>query len=107
MPWSNDRESRRKSDAAYNAQYRRNRTECLRRARWRCQLRIEGICIGAASQADHIVGVAEGGGHELSNLRAACRPCHAARTAQQGGGFRRGGGSRGDPECTPRTDWTT
>ena len=77
----------------------------MRRARWRCELRIEGVCIGAASECDHIVAVADGGGHELSNLRAACSPCHKARTAQQGGGFRRGGGTREDPACQPRTAW--
>jgi 5-methylcytosine-specific restriction enzyme A len=105
MPWANDRESRRRSDAAYSAQYRRNRDECMRRARWRYELRLGGVRIGAASECDHVVAVADGGGHELSNLRAACSPCHKARTAQQGGGFRRGGGTREDPACQPRTAW--
>jgi len=71
--------------------------------RWRCELRLGGVCIGAASECDHVVAVADGGGHELSNLRAACSPCHKATTAQQGGGFRRGGGTREDPACQPRT----
>jgi 5-methylcytosine-specific restriction endonuclease McrA len=105
MPWSNDRESRRKSDATYNAQYWRNRAEAMRRASWRCQLRIEGICIGAASECDHMVSIADGGTNDVSNLRAACSPCHKQRTAQQGGGFRRGGGTREDPACQPRTAW--
>ena len=104
MPWANDRLARRRSDATYDARYRRNRDEAMRRANWRCQLRIEGVCIGAASECDHVVSVADGGSNDVSNLRAACRPCHRARTAQQGGGYRvnRGGG---DPDCTPRTAW--
>ena len=106
MPWaSRDREAKRKADAAYSAQYRRNRDECMRRARWRCELRIEGLCISAASECDHVVAVADGGGHDLSNLRAACAPCHRARTAQQGGGFRRNPDGRGDPPAEPRTAW--
>jgi 5-methylcytosine-specific restriction endonuclease McrA len=87
-----------------HARYRRNRDECMRRARWRCELRIGGVCIGAASECDHVVAVADGGINDVSNLRAACRPCHRARTAQQGGGFRQGG-PRADPECLPRTAW--
>jgi 5-methylcytosine-specific restriction protein A len=104
MPWRNSPEDRRRSSQAYSAAYRRNREQCLRLANWRCQIRLEGICIGAASQADHIVSVAEGGGHELTNLRAACSPCHKARTAQQGSRFRRGV-SRDDTEPQARTRW--
>jgi 5-methylcytosine-specific restriction protein A len=103
MPWANDRESRRRSAAGYGAAYRLNRDERMRRASWRCEIRLEGVCILAASECDHIVSVADGGGHELSNLRAACGPCHASRTAQQGGGFRNG--KQGDPPPSPRTQW--
>lgn len=39
-----------------------------RRARW---------------DADHIVPLAEGGVHEMSNLRTLCVPCHKARTRAQ------------------------
>jgi 5-methylcytosine-specific restriction protein A len=105
MPWRNSPADRRRSGMAYGAAYRRKRDECMRLANWRCQVMLPGICIGAASQCDHIVAVADGGGHELTNLRAVCDPCHKARTAQQGGGFRRGGGTREDPACQPRTAW--
>lgn len=41
---------------------------------------------GSFWQADHVQGVAEGGGCcGLSNLRTLCTPCHAAVTAQQAG----------------------
>ncbi len=102
MPWaSRDREAKRKADARYNAEYRRKREACLRAARWRCQIQLPGICIGSASEADHIDGVDADPHHD--RLRAACCPCHRARTAQQGGGFRRSGGTREDPACQPRT----
>ena len=104
MPWQNTPADRRRSSAAYGADYRRNRDEAMHRARWRCELRIEGICSGSASECDHVVSVADGGGHEVSNLRAACAPCHAHRTAQQGHDARRSGGAA-DPSCTPRTVW--
>jgi 5-methylcytosine-specific restriction protein A len=104
MPWCNDAAARQRSDATYDARYRRNREEAMRRANWRCQLRLEGICIGAAAECDHIVAVADGGSNDVSNRRAACRPCHRARTAQQGGGYRVNCGG-GDPACTPRTAW--
>lgn len=107
MPWHRTRN--RQADAtAYGADYRRNRDIAMERDRWRCQLRIAGVCIGAAAECDHIVSVAEGGSHHHTNLRAACKPCHAHRTGQQGGGARRNGGSGGsaDPEPQPRTDWT-
>ena len=104
MPWQNDRDSRCRTSVTYGATYRRNRDKAMRRARWRCELRLDG-CIGAASECDHIVSVADGGGHEVSNLRAACGPCHKQRTAQQGHDARRGGRSATDPPCTPRTSW--
>lgn len=57
----------------------RIRLSVLRRDDWVCQLR-EARCIGEASQVDHI---GSPGDHSPANLRAACRPCHMARTARQ------------------------
>jgi 5-methylcytosine-specific restriction enzyme A len=107
MPWGNTPEDRRRSNTTYGARWRRARTECLNRARWKCQLRLDGICTGAATQVDHIQGVAEGGSlYDQANLRAACEPCHKARTAQQGGGYRRPGSRKAaDPEPKPWAGW--
>ena len=102
MPWPTDRESKRRSDATYNAEYRRNRKICLERARWRCEIRLEG-CTRRATQADHITPVSRGGGHGLGNLRAACESCHRKVTAQQGGGFR--AAAKADPQPRPTTAW--
>lgn len=106
MPWqSRDRETKRKADAKYDAAYRRNRKLAMERCRWRCEIRLDG-CQGTASQCDHIVPVSSGGTNDLSNLRGACSSCHAKTTAQQGGGYRRGG-RRADPEpLQHRTDWS-
>jgi 5-methylcytosine-specific restriction protein A len=49
-----------------------------------CQLRYAGICIGKASEVDHIRQPEAGGDNSLENLRAVCRRCHARRTGQQG-----------------------
>jgi 5-methylcytosine-specific restriction enzyme A len=105
VPWRNGRDDRRRSDATYgDPEYKRNRTVAMRRDNWRCQIRLEGICIGAASMCDHIVPRSQGGTHALSNLRAACNPCHAVKTAQEGGGYRAGRGPA-DPAPQPRTAW--
>lgn len=97
MPgWKNVRK-----DPAYNTSaWKRARENCLRRANWKCELRLAG-CQGAASQADHIDGLANDPNHQ--NLRAVCKACHAKRTAQQGRGYR--ATQPADPEPRPRTGW--
>lgn len=98
MPWANDPDARRKSDATYGTpEYRRARLACLKAARWKCQIRLEG-CQGAASQADHVDQAANDPHHQ--NLRAACRSCHAKVTADQGNRAK-----RHDPAPQPRTKW--
>ena len=98
MPW---RPQDRQNKGYNTGEYRRKRDACLRNAQWRCQIRIEGVCIGAASQADHELGIANDAQH--NSLRAACEPCHKHVTARQGNKSR--GNSGGDPQCQPRTQW--
>ena len=99
MPWQNDPEKRRRDSRVYGAAWRRAREVCLRRANWRCEIQIEGVCIGAASQVDHEFGAENDPQHQ--HLRAACDPCHKHVTARQGQGFR----TPRDPDPTPRTAW--
>ena len=60
------------------------RREALERDGYQCQLKFPG-CLGKATEADHIVSVADGGEHTLENARAVCKRCHRTRTGQQGG----------------------
>jgi 5-methylcytosine-specific restriction endonuclease McrA len=101
MPWPTDPAKRRQDAQRYGAKWRRVRDAHLRKAGWRCEIRIEGVCIGAASEVDHIDQVENDPNHQ--NLRAACVPCHKHVTAQQGGGYRNK--PPGDPPPRPRTAW--
>jgi 5-methylcytosine-specific restriction enzyme A len=69
---------------AYSSGWQAIRKKVLERDGYRCQLRYAVICIGRASQVDHIVQPEAGGTDALENLRAVCRRCHARRTGRQG-----------------------
>lgn len=77
-PWA-PRSARK---ASLPREFFRNRALVLRRDGQRCQLRFPERCIGTANQADHID---DRNDHRIENLRAACAPCHAHRSASQGG----------------------
>jgi 5-methylcytosine-specific restriction enzyme A len=67
-----------------DAKWRKTRVRILNRDSHRCRLRYVGICIGLASDADHIIPVSQGGTHHDSNLQAACSPCHRAKSSDEG-----------------------
>jgi 5-methylcytosine-specific restriction protein A len=69
---------------AYGSGWQARAKRVLERDGYQCQLRFPVICIGKATQVDHIVQPEAGGTNDLENLRAVCRPCHARRTGQQG-----------------------
>lgn len=70
--WSNsDRRKRLPAD------WPQRRRLVLDRDRRLCRLRYAGICTTVATDVDHIVA---GDNHELTNLQAACRPCHTHKT---------------------------
>ncbi len=85
--------------ARYGADYRRKRDAAMARANWRCEIRIEGVCITVASECDHVDGIAADPDH--LRLRAACKPCHAVITSRQG----RSGSRPPDPQPASRTQW--
>ncbi|WP_246228971.1 HNH endonuclease [Mycolicibacterium psychrotolerans] len=58
------------------------RPAALARDRYQCQLRIPGLCVGRATDVDHIVEVADGGSDTLDNAQSCCAPCHRRKTAQ-------------------------
>jgi len=96
VPWETARQ-----DPAYGrAEWKRARAACLKAARWRCQARLEG-CQGAASEADHVDGLANDPHHR--NLRAVCTSCHRKITARQGNQAQRNGTRKNtDPAPTSR-----
>lgn len=62
---------------------RRSRSKWVERVRPAVLRRCGGCCEGCGARVGsgglhvhHVVGVAEGGGDELSNLRALCEGCH-------------------------------
>jgi 5-methylcytosine-specific restriction enzyme A len=50
-----------------------------------CQLRIPNVCQFVASEADHVIPVAEGGDpYALWNGQAVCSACHAKKSSREG-----------------------
>lgn len=75
--WNNDTPSRTSTPA-----HRQWRRAVLERDGHRCQLRYPNRCTGNATEADHIIEVADGGPElDLANGQAACTPCHKHKTA--------------------------
>lgn len=46
-----------------------------------CALRFEDLCVGTATEVDHIVA---GDNHAESNLQPVCQPCHRRKSALEG-----------------------
>jgi len=69
---------------AYGSDWQAVREKVLERDGYQCQLRFPDICVGRASQVDHIIQPEADGGSDLANLRAVCVRCHARRTGRQG-----------------------
>ena len=109
MPWSNDREARRRSDETYNdPEYRKNRAIVRRRANGRCE---QCGHKHPRTQCDHKRNSAGLGkpDHSLANLWMLCAgegscKCHEKKTAQEGGGYRQSRAAP-DPGVQPRTKW--
>lgn len=54
----------------------------LERDQYVCYLRGPN-CIGTATIADHVIPLHKGGSAAEDNMRAACAPCHRAKTKQE------------------------
>jgi len=48
----------------------------MARATWRCEARVEGVCVGTAHHAHHVWPSGRGGPDVLENLIAVCGACH-------------------------------
>ena len=100
MPWDKTPADRRQDSQRYGAAWRRARDAHMKKVNWQCEIRLPGVCIGAATEVDHVHGAENDPNHR--HLRAACGPCHKVITARQGGGFRRG---PRDPQPRQGTKW--
>ena len=69
------------------------KAKVLRDANHQCYSPYPALCAHDAVTADHLVPVAEGGTHALTNLAAICKPCHDAKTEAE----RRRGLARAKP----------
>lgn len=110
MPWDNSAEKRQRDTQVYGSpEYKRNKAVVRRRSGGRCEVIKDGRPCGSRDrvQCDHIKPVSQGGTHHLDNLRDACKPCHDAKTAQEGKGFRAPGprAAKKDPPLQVRTKW--
>ncbi len=61
------------------------RPAVLRRDQGVCQLRFPDVCVSVATDVDH---KKAGDDHRLSNLQAACAPCHRKKSAAEGAAAR-------------------
>lgn len=74
--------------------WRWRRAHVLRRDGYRCQI-VGPRCAGRAAEVDHVVPAHLGGTDDLTNLQAACGPCHASKTGAEARAVQ---GSRRRPE---------
>lgn len=94
MSW---RESRTKPNT-----WRSIRNEVLERDNHECQIKTPRVCSYIANEVDHIIPTAEGGTDNLTNLRAACQPCHAIKSQKERlRGINRRTAKRTRPKETP------
>jgi hypothetical protein len=70
------REKRQNTEA-----HRRFKSRVLGAAGYRCQIRKQGRCIGAATEVDRIDNTRE---YTDDNCQAACSPCHEWKTSMEG-----------------------
>jgi 5-methylcytosine-specific restriction protein A len=83
QPWKGSHPPTHNSRSA-DAKWRKLRRFILKRDNHRCQIRFVGTCIGVATEVDHKLRVTLGGTDHPSNLQAACRPCHLAKSSDEG-----------------------
>lgn len=63
--------------------HKHRRLRVLARANYQCQIRYADICLGDATDFDHIVALSERGADNDGNGQAACRPCHLRKTSAE------------------------
>jgi 5-methylcytosine-specific restriction protein A len=74
------------------------RPAILQRDGYRCQIRWDDGCEGAATEVDHI---RAGDDHSFANLQSACAWCHRQKTYADRQGMRRYWSAKRQPERHP------
>jgi len=98
MTWDKSRRSPRNLTLPPDWAARRRRA--LDRDRWTCRIR-GPHCTTSATTVDHVVPVEQDGGHEDSNLQAACTGCHQAKSSAEAAAARWRIRERRPPEQHP------
>ncbi|MBU9866806.1 HNH endonuclease [Rahnella aceris] len=81
--WSRHNKKASSTQRGYGAKWRRQREAALRRDRGLCLMCLaEGVAT-QATDVDHIIPRAHGGGDELENLQSLCTPHHRHKTARE------------------------
>jgi hypothetical protein len=57
-------------------EYVEAKREILTRSDGACEARVDGVCVGAAHHAHHMLRRSQGGSDDASNLLAVCHQCH-------------------------------
>lgn len=70
-------------ERGYDHRWDKLRLVVLTRDNHLCQVCLSRNRVTAANQVDHIVPRSKGGGDELENLQALCKPCHDAKTVSE------------------------
>jgi 5-methylcytosine-specific restriction enzyme A len=66
------------------ASHKARRLRVLKRDGYQCQIRYELICLGTASELDHVVALGEGGPDADANCQSSCRPCQLKKASNEG-----------------------
>lgn len=82
QPWKTSQST--PSSRSADAKWRKTQRFVLKRDNHRCRIHYVDTCIGVATEVDHIIPVSQGGTDHPSNLQAACRPCHLAKSSDEG-----------------------
>lgn len=84
VPWRSARRPSIPKSRSTEGSWRNKRKRVLKRDNHQCRIRYVGICIGIATEVDHIIPVTQGGTDEMENLQSACGPCHKAKSSDEG-----------------------
>jgi hypothetical protein len=76
--WSNKGFDRRRADTAA---HRKLKSDVLKRARYRCEIRYPTICLIVATEVDRIDNQKD---YSLGNCQGGCTPCHRRKTSIEG-----------------------